>query len=203
VAVGSRKLRAVAVEAADCTRCELYRCGTQTVFGEGPSDADVVLVGEQPGDKEDLAGEPFVGPAGRVLDEALDGAGIDRSRTYVTNAVKHFRWEAGGRTGTARIHKKPARAHVEACRPWLDAELAIIEPKLVVVMGAVAAQSLFGPSFKVTAHRGELLRDTDVAPIVVPTVHPSSILRGPPEDRKQNLAAMVADLRVARRALAR
>src|SRR4051794_2313108 len=130
-----------------CTRCELYECGTQTVFGDGPSDADVMLVGEQPGDKEDLAGEPFVGPAGHVLDEALATAGIDRSRAYVTNAVKHFRWEAKGK---AWIHKKPGRAHVNACRPWLDGELAIVQPELVVLLGATAAQALLGPSFKVT-----------------------------------------------------
>jgi DNA polymerase len=181
-----------------CTRCELHECGTQTVFGAGPANADVVLVGEQPGDKEDLAGEPFVGPAGRVLDDALEAAGIDRRSAYVTNAVKHFRWEARGK---ARIHKKPGRAHVKACRPWLDAELSIIEPTLVVVLGAVAAQSLLGPSFKVTEHRGELLGDTDVAPYVLPTVHPSSILRGPAEDRRTNLAAMVDDLRVAHEVL--
>jgi DNA polymerase len=201
--VTSKQLRAVAAEAGECRRCELWTCGTQTVFGEGPANADIVMVGEQPGDKEDLAGEPFVGPAGRVLDEALEGAGIDRARTYVTNAVKHFRWEAGGRGGKARIHKKPGRAHVVACRPWLDAELEIIEPSVVVVLGAVAAQSLLGPSFKVTQHRGEVLRDTDIAPLVVPTVHPSSILRGPPEDRRTNLAAMVRDLRVAARAVSR
>ena len=189
----------LAREAATCTRCELHECGTQTVFGDGPDDADVVLVGEQPGDKEDLAGEPFVGPAGRILDEALVAAGIDRSRVYVTNAVKHFRWEARGK---ARIHKKPGRAHVKACRPWLDAELEALQPSVVVCLGATAAQALLGPSFKVTAHRGELLRETGVAPAVVPTVHPSSILRGPSEDRERNLAALVEDLRTVVRALA-
>ena len=195
-----RQLRAVAEEAMGCTRCELYRCGTQTVFGDGPAAADVVLVGEQPGDKEDKAGEPFVGPAGRILDQALEQAGIDRQRTYVTNAVKHFRWE--GVRGKQRIHKKPGRAHINACRPWLDQELAIIEPEVVVVLGATAAQALLGPKFKVTEHRGELLDGTGVAPHVVATVHPSSILRGPPEDRAQNLAAMVADLRVVAGVLA-
>ena len=183
----------LAAEAMACTRCELYRCGTQTVFGEGPADADVVLVGEQPGDKEDLAGEPFVGPAGHVLDEALATAGIDRSRAYVTNAVKHFRWEAKGK---ARIHKKPGRVHVNACRPWLDAELAVVRPELLVLLGATAAQALLGASFKVTQHRGEVLEDTGFAPHVLATVHPSSILRGPPEDRKRNLDAFVADLKV-------
>jgi len=188
----------LAAEAAGCTRCELYRCGTQTVFGDGPDDADVVLVGEQPGDKEDLAGEPFVGPAGRVLDEALAEAGIDRERAYVTNAVKHFRWEAKGK---ARIHKKPGRTHVNACRPWLDAELEVLQPALVVCLGATAAQALLGPSFKVTKERGRILRDTGHGPAVVATVHPSSILRGPPEDRRKNMAAFVADLRVAAEAL--
>jgi uracil-DNA glycosylase len=188
----------LAAEAATCTRCELYRCGTQTVFGDGPADADVVLVGEQPGDKEDLAGEPFVGPAGRILDQALGAAGIDRDRVYVTNAVKHFRWEAKGK---ARIHKKPGRAHVKACKPWLDAELEALRPTVVVCLGATAAQALLGPSFKVTASRGEQLRDTGVAPVVVATVHPSSILRGPPEERDRNLAAMVDDLGAVVRAL--
>ena len=188
----------LAAEAATCTRCELHLCGTQTVFGEGPDDADVVLVGEQPGDKEDLAGEPFVGPAGRILDQALEAAGIDRARTYVTNAVKHFRWEAKGK---ARIHKKPGRAHVKACRPWLDAELEAIRPEVVVCLGATAAQSLLGPSFKVTEARGQALTDTGIAPVVVATVHPSSILRGAPEDREHGLAAMVDDLRTVVRAL--
>jgi DNA polymerase len=183
----------LAAEASGCTRCELYECATQTVFGDGPSNADVFLVGEQPGDKEDLAGEPFVGPAGHVLDEALASAGIDRSRAYVTNAVKHFRWEAKGK---ARIHKKPGRAHVDACRVWLDGELAIVKPELVVLLGATAAQAMLGPSFKVTQRRGEVLDDTGIAPHVLATVHPSSILRGRPEDRKRNLAAFVADLRI-------
>jgi uracil-DNA glycosylase family protein len=191
------RLEKLAAEAAECTRCELYLCGTQTVFGDGPVGADIVLVGEQPGDKEDLAGEPFVGPAGRVLDEALDKAGIDRDRAYVTNAVKHFRWEARG-GGKARIHKKPGRAHVKACRPWLDAELEVIEPDVVVLLGSVAAQAMLGPTFKVTAHRGEVLGDD---PKLVPTLHPSSILRGPPEDRKTNLAALVRDLKVAAKLL--
>ena len=188
----------LAAEAATCTRCELHLCGTQTVFGDGPDDADLVLVGEQPGDKEDLAGEPFVGPAGRILDQALDSAGIDRGRAYVTNAVKHFRWEARGK---ARIHKKPGRVHVKACRPWLDAELEALQPRVVVLLGATAAQALLGPSFKVTEQRGRAITDTAIAPVVVATVHPSSILRGAPEDRERNLAAMVADLGAAARAL--
>jgi DNA polymerase len=188
----------LAAEAMGCTRCELYECATQTVFGEGPANADIVLVGEQPGDKEDLAGEPFVGPAGHVLDDALATAGIDRSRAYVTNAVKHFRFEQRGK---ARIHKKPGRAHVSACRPWLDGELAIVKPELVVLLGATAAQAMLGPTFKVTQRRGEMLDDTGIAPHVMATVHPSSILRGPPEDRKRNLAAFVADLKVGARVL--
>jgi DNA polymerase len=192
------RLDDLAAEASACTRCELYECATQTVFGDGPSNADVFLVGEQPGDKEDLAGEPFVGPAGHVLDEALASAGIDRSRAYVTNAVKHFRWEAKGK---ARIHKKPGRAHVDACRVWLDGELAIVKPELVVLLGATAAQAMLGPSFKVTQRRGEVLDGTGIAPHVLATVHPSSILRGRPEDRKRNLAAFVADLEVGARLL--
>ena len=182
----------LAAEAAGCTRCELHLCGTQTVFGDGPDDADLMLVGEQPGDKEDLAGEPFVGPAGRILDQALEAAGIDRRRAYVTNAVKHFRWEARGK---ARIHKKPGRAHVKACRPWLDAELEALQPAVVVCLGATAAQALLGTSFKVTEARGRALTGTGIAPVVVATVHPSSILRGAPEERDRNLAAMVDDLR--------
>ena len=192
--MGRTKLQAVAAEAMGCTRCELHECGTQTVFGDGAPDADLLFVGEQPGDKEDIAGEPFVGPAGRVLDEALERVGIDRSRTYVTNAVKHFRWEAKGKQ---RIHKKPGRAHINACRPWLDAELSLVAPEIVVLLGATAAQALLGTSFKVTQHRGELLDDTGVAPHVLPTVHPSSILRGPPEDRRKNMDAFVADLSAA------
>jgi DNA polymerase len=184
------KLQRLAAEASECTRCELYQCATQTVFGDGPANAEVVLVGEQPGDKEDLAGEPFVGPAGRILDEALDAAGIDRERAYVTNAVKHFRFEQRGK---ARIHKKPGRGHIGACRYWLDAELAIVRPDVVVCLGAVAAQALLGSGFKVTARRGEVIGD---APKYMATVHPSSILRGKPEDRRTNLDAMVADLRV-------
>lgn len=187
----------LAAEAAACTRCELHRCGTQTVFGDGPADADLVLVGEQPGDKEDLAGEPFVGPAGRILDEALEAAEIDRGRAYLTNAVKHFRWQAKPGS-TARIHKTPGRAHVMACRPWLDGELAAIEPQIVVALGATAGQALLGPSFKVTRERGRPLEGTGVAPVVVATVHPSSIVRGRPEDRAGNLRAMVEDLRVVR-----
>jgi uracil-DNA glycosylase len=183
----------LAAEAAGCTRCDLHRNATQTVFGDGPADADLVLVGEQPGDKEDLAGEPFVGPAGRVLDDALEQAGIDRGRAYVTNAVKHFKWEPRGK---ARIHKTPNAAEQAACRPWLEAELEALQPTVVVALGATAAKNLLGKQFKVTEQRGRWQEAPDVAPHVLATVHPSSILRGAPEDRKANLAAFVADLRV-------
>ena len=189
----------LAAEAAGCTRCDLYRDATQTVFGEGPATADLVLVGEQPGDKEDLAGEPFVGPAGHVLDEALEAAGIDRGRAYVTNAVKHFKWTARGK---ARIHKTPNVAEQRACRPWLEAELEVVRPEVLVCLGAVAAKSLLGRDFKVTEQRGRFV-DSPLAPHVLATVHPSSILRGRPEDRQRNMAAFVADLRVARSKLPR
>jgi uracil-DNA glycosylase family protein len=188
-----RTIDELAAEAAGCTRCDLYRCGTQTVFGDGPDDADLVLVGEQPGDKEDLAGEPFVGPAGRLLDEALEAAGIDRRRAYVTNAVKHFKWTPRGK---ARIHKTPNVSEQKACRPWLEAELEVVRPEVLVCLGAVAAKALLGSGFKVTEQRGRFV-DSPLAPHVLATVHPSSILRGPPEDRRRNLAAFVADLEVA------
>ncbi len=192
-----RTIQELAAEAAGCTRCDLYRCATQTVFGDGPDDADLVLVGEQPGDREDLIGEPFVGPAGRILDEALETAGIDRRRAYVTNAVKHFKWAAKGK---ARIHKKPNAGEIKACFPWLEAELTVLRPEVLVCLGATAAQALLGRDFKVTRQRGRFV-DSPLAPHVLATVHPSSILRGPPEDRKRNLAALVADLEVAASAL--
>jgi uracil-DNA glycosylase len=188
-------------EAADgCKACDLWRSGTQTVFGAGPRRARVMLVGEQPGDQEDRAGKPFVGPAGRVLDEALEAAEIARDDAYVTNAVKHFKWKAG--RGKRRLHQRPDAAEVRACRPWLEAELAVVRPELLVLLGATAAQSLLGPSFRVTRERGRLL-DSDLAPLVTATVHPSSILRGEPEEREDALAALVSDLRGAARALAR
>src|SRR6266550_1058214 len=143
------KLRAAA---KGCRACDLWRRGTQTVFGEGPPDADVMFVGEQPGNDEDLAGRPFVGPAGRILAQALDEAGIDRSRTYITNAVKHFKWEPRGKR---RIHKKPNAAEINACRPWLDAEISVLKPQVIVCLGATAAQALLGRDFRVTQHRGE------------------------------------------------
>jgi DNA polymerase len=159
--------------AAGCKACDLWKTGTQTVFGEGTRNAEIVFVGEQPGDKEDLAGRTFVGPAGRVLDEALEAAGIDRKLAYVTNAVKHFKWEPRGKR---RIHAKPNWAELTACRPWLDAELAVVKPKVLVALGATAAQALLGRQFRVTKQRGVPV-ESDLAPYVIATVHPSSILR--------------------------
>jgi uracil-DNA glycosylase family protein len=186
-------------EAAACTRCDLFRSATQVVFGEGPADARLVLVGEQPGDKEDLAGEPFVGPAGRVLDEALEAAGIDRSTVYVTNVVKHFKWEPA-RGGKVRLHKTPNAAERRACRVWLEQELSVVRPEVLVCLGASAATELLGRDFKVTQRRGQWV-DSPLAPHVLATVHPSSILRGPPEARQEAQAALAADLRVAASAL--
>jgi DNA polymerase len=179
---------------AGCRACDLWKTGTQTVFGEGTRNAEIVFVGEQPGDKEDLAGRPFVGPAGRVLDEALAAAGIDRRLAYVTNAVKHFKWQARGKR---RIHQKPNAAELAACRPWLDAELAVVKPKVLVALGATAAQALLGRSFRVTKQRGEAIPGTGLADHVVATVHPSSILRQETEeDRREALEAFVDDLKV-------
>jgi uracil-DNA glycosylase len=178
--------------AASCTACHLYERATQTVFGEGPSAAEVMLVGEQPGDREDIEGHPFVGPAGRLLDTALDEAGIDRRKVYVTNVVKHFKWAPKGKR---RIHKKPNAEEIRACRPWLDAELAVIRPKVLVCLGATAAQAIIGRTFRVTQHRGEFV-DTDLDPLVTATVHPSSILRAPDDAaRRDAMAAFVQDLR--------
>jgi uracil-DNA glycosylase len=166
--------------------------GTQTVFGEGAASAEVMFVGEQPGDYEDRAGKPFVGPAGRLFDEALDAAGIDRTTVYVTNAVKHFKWQARGKR---RIHQKPNAAETAACRPWLEAELKAVKPRVLVLLGATAAQSLLGRQFRVTQHRGQLL-ESELAEAVTATVHPSSILRGEPEEREASFAAFVDDLKV-------
>jgi uracil-DNA glycosylase len=184
--------------AARCQACDLWKTGTQTVFGEGATSAEIVLVGEQPGDKEDLAGRPFVGPAGRVLDEGLEAAGIDRSLAYVTNAVKHFKWTARGKR---RIHQKPNWSEMAACRPWLDAELAAVKPKVLVALGATAAQALLGRQFRVTKQRGVPV-ESDLAPHVVATVHPSSILRQETEeDRAAAMADFVADLKVVAKLL--
>ncbi|HEV7651054.1 MAG TPA: UdgX family uracil-DNA binding protein [Actinophytocola sp.] len=182
--------------ARTCRNCELYRDATQTVFGAGPAGASMMMVGEQPGDQEDRAGEPFVGPAGRLLDRALDDAGIDRSTVYVTNAVKHFKFTERGKR---RIHQTPSRTEVVACRPWLLGELARVEPTLVVCLGAVAAKSLLGPSFRVTHHRGEILDLPDSTAKVTATVHPSAVLRAP--DRDEAYGAFVDDLAAARRAM--
>jgi DNA polymerase len=199
-------LDALRREAACCTRCDLYREASQTVFGEGPETARVMLVGEQPGDREDKAGHPFVGPAGRLLDEALDRAGIDRSEVYVTNVVKHFKFT---RRGKARIHQKPNAAEQAACRPWLVAELTAVRPEVVVCLGATAAQALLGRQFRVTQQRGQLLEwpekfelSVDDPPLVLATVHPSSILRAPEDaDRKALMDGVVADLEVVATAL--
>ena len=190
----SSNLSTVRDAAHDCTACHLYKHATQTVFGEGPKKAPIILVGEQPGDYEDVAGKPFVGPAGKIMDRALEEAGIDRKAVYVTNAVKHFKWEPRGKR---RIHKKPNAREVAACRPWLEAELRIVKPKLLVVLGSTAGQAIFGPSFRVTRERGKVL-SSKFAPKVVATVHPSSLLRQPDEEsRHREYKKFVADLRVA------
>jgi len=177
--------------AAGCKACALWKIGTQTVFGEGSLKAEVMFVGEQPGDQEDKTGNPFVGPAGRLLDQALEEAGIDRSLTYVTNVVKHFKWQARGKR---RIHQKPNWSEITACRPWLDAELAVVKPRVLVCLGATAAQALLGRQFRVTRRRGEPV-ESELAPVVLATVHPSSILRADEEDREAELAAFVTDLK--------
>jgi len=184
----------------DCQGCDLWKNATQTVFGEGPAHPDVMLVGEQPGDKEDLAGHPFVGPAGRILDEALAAVGIDRRRAYVTNAVKHFKWERG--SGNRRIHSKPNQVEIQACRPWLEAELSVLRPTVLVCLGSTAAQALLGRSFRVTRHRGEWV-SSPLAANVLATVHPSSILRAPDEAaRAEAMEAFIRDLRPVAQLLA-
>jgi uracil-DNA glycosylase len=175
--------------AAGCKACDLWKTGTQTVFGEGARKAEVMFVGEQPGDQEDQVGRPFVGPAGKLLDEALEQAGIERSLAYVTNVVKHFKWQARGKR---RIHQKPNWREIAACRPWLDAELEVVKPRVLVCLGATAAQALLGRDFRVTKRRGEPV-ESELAPLVVATVHPSSILRA--DDRDAEMAAFVSDLK--------
>jgi uracil-DNA glycosylase len=175
-----------------CEGCPLYANATQAVFGEGKVSSEVMLVGETPGDQEDLAGAPFVGPAGKLLDRALEEAGIDRSTTYVTNAVKHFKWKA---RGTRRIHDKPSWTEQMACRPWVAAEIALVKPRALVLLGATAAQSLLGKGFRVTQNRGRKL-DSDLAGLVTATIHPSAVLRS--DDREAMFAGLVADLRIAR-----
>ena len=177
----SRKsLKAFRDAAADCKACDLWKRGTQTVFGEGTRRAEVFFVGEQPGNEEDLTGHPFVGPAGRLLNDAMVDAGINRAQTYVTNVVKHFKWEPRGKR---RIHKKPNSSEITACRPWLEAEIALIKPKVIVCLGATAAQALLGPRFLVSKQRGQFIEST-LAPYIMATVHPSSILRAPDEETR-------------------
>jgi uracil-DNA glycosylase family protein len=178
--------------AAGCKACDLWRTGTQTVFGEGARRAEVMFVGEQPGNDEDLEGRPFVGPAGKLMDKAMEEAGIDRSLAYVTNVVKHFKWEPRGKR---RIHQKPNWSEIAACRPWLDAELDVVKPRVIVCLGATAAQALLGRQFRVTKQRGVPV-ESDLAPTVIATVHPSSILRADTEeDRRVAYDEFVADLR--------
>ena len=186
--------------ASECKACDLWKSGTQTVFGEGPADASVMLVGEQPGDREDRSGRPFVGPAGALLNDALAAAGISRQETYVTNAVKHFKWEPRGKR---RIHKKPNAAEIQACLPWLEAEIGLIQPKVIVCLGATAAQALLGKTFRVTRQRGELIRSEKFPGVsFLATLHPSAILRAPDEEtRLKENARFIEDLKKAAQAL--
>jgi uracil-DNA glycosylase len=196
----TRTLPALRQAAAECRGCGLYRNATQTVFGEGPAPARLILVGEQPGDQEDRAGHPFVGPSGRLLDEALAEAGIDRGSTYVTNAVKHFKFVRQELT-RRRLHKKPAAGEVRACRPWLEEEIKVVGPALIVALGSTAAQALLGPAFRVTRERGRVVESAN-GPVLA-TVHPSAILRAPGETRAAEWRAFVRDLTEAARWLAR
>jgi uracil-DNA glycosylase len=196
----TRSLRTLSAAAQECRGCDLYRTATQAVFGAGPRTAHVMFVGEQPGDQEDRQGAPFVGPAGALLDKALEEAGIPRNEVYVTNAVKHFKWEPRGKR---RIHKKPRMSEIKACRPWLEAEVRAINPVVVICLGASAAQSVLGPQFKLMQQRGKVLPST-LAEHVVATIHPSAVLRAPDsEGRRAAFAMLVEDLRVAARILHR
>jgi DNA polymerase len=186
-------IAALAEEAAHCTRCNLYKWATQTVFGEGPSHARIMMVGEQPGDQEDIQGKPFVGPAGRLLDRAMEAAGIDRREVYVTNAVKHFKFEMRGKK---RIHKKPDRPEIEACKWWLDREIAVLQPELIVALGATAGQALYGRNVKVLSERGRISEDPRGFRLML-TVHPSMVLRVPDEDKERAFAEFIRDLREA------
>jgi DNA polymerase len=195
-----KSIAALVKAAADCQACDLWKRGTQTVFGEGGTHVRVMLVGEQPGDQEDLQGRPFVGPAGRILDKALAAAGIDRDETYVTNAVKHFKWEPRGKR---RIHKKPNSIEIAACKPWLEAELSVLKPDVLVCLGATAAQALLGKGFRVSTQRGQLIH-SDLAPYVIATVHPSSLLRAPDEEtRRIEMKRFVGDLKEAAKVIRR
>jgi uracil-DNA glycosylase family protein len=190
-----RSLDALKEAAAGCRACDLWQKGTQTVFGEGPPQARVVMVGEQPGDQEDRVGKPFVGPAGQILDQALEAAGIDRSLVYVTNVVKHFKWEPRGKR---RLHQRPDREEVKACLPWFEAEIAAVQPRVIVCLGATAAQALLGSDFRVTRQRGQMLAST-LGPPIMATVHPSSILRAADEpSRRLAMDQFIADLRLIR-----
>lgn len=192
------RLRAASKE---CRGCGLYRCATQTVFGEGPAKATLFVVGETPGDVEDKTGRPFVGPAGKLLDRALESAGIDREDAYLTNAVKHFKWARDARS-TRRLHRAPSRAEVRACVPWLEAEIALVKPRVILCLGATAAKALLGPTFSVTKKRGVAV-DSDLAEVVIATVHPSAVLRTPSAKRARAERMFVADVRAAARHLSR
>lgn len=193
MARGVAELERLRSEAAGCRACPLWERATQTVFGEGPPGARLMLVGEQPGDREDLEGRPFVGPAGRVLGEALAAAEVPRDRVYLTNAVKHFKWVARGRR---RIHDTPNEREVLACSRWLRAEIELVTPAMLVCLGATAAKALLGRDFRLTRHRGEVFA-SDLGPPIIATLHPSAILRGPPERRHELLAGLAEDLRAA------
>ena len=187
-----KTLPALRAAAADCQACDLYKRGTQTVFGAGTRNAEVLFVGEQPGNDEDLEGEPFVGPAGKLLDKALEEAGIDRQKAYVTNVVKHFKWEPRGKR---RIHKKPNAREITACRPWLEAEIEIVKPKVIVCLGATAAQALLGSKFRVSKDRGKFI-EADLAPYIIATIHPSAILRAPDDEtRHEQKRRFIDDLK--------
>jgi uracil-DNA glycosylase family protein len=194
-----RTLKDLREAAAGCRGCHLWQGATQTVFGEGLKKARVMLVGEQPGDREDRAGKPFVGPAGRELDRGLEAAGIDRSEAYVTNVVKHFKFEERGRR---RIHATPKKFEIDACKPWLEEELRVVRPEALILLGATAAKAILGSSFRVSRARGQLLDESELAPIVSATIHPSAILRGPDEaSRQAEREAFAADLANVARAL--
>jgi len=196
----SLSLPSLKTAAADCRACDLWEKGTQTVFGEGRRQAKLMFIGEQPGNEEDLTGKPFVGPAGRLFDEALAEAGIDRQQAYVTNVVKHFKWEPRGKR---RIHKKPNSQEIAACHPWLEAEVALIKPEIIVALGAIAAQTLLGPKFRVTKQRGEFL-ESILATYVMATVHPSSILRAPDDEtRRLEYRRFVDDLKKLSRVISK
>jgi DNA polymerase len=190
-------LKALREAVQDCEGCDLYQNATQAVFGEGPRDASVMMLGEIPGDREDIEGHPFVGPAGRLLDKSLEEAGIPRDEVFVTNAVKHFRWEARGKR---RLHKKPSWRQIEACRPWLHAEILVVEPEIIVCLGATAAQTMLGREFRITKHRGRFFKSEDVAWLMA-TYHPSAVLRAPDEEARHRMRdELVSDLRgVAKR----